>query len=184
VETRRSLVACRKVVVILVAPARVPSRRSRRWRWPRHHRIGGHERSVVTLVALVVAVALMGCGAGPATASRVLALSPTAAAPLSTATSPAPPIPASTTPPSPAVTASPDTIGTPLYLSETLDSSTLSACAMIAARELRWDKREIAAQIERVESLLRAFRGPLFSPSVPVTPQWADKDLRCQSISP
>jgi glycerol-3-phosphate dehydrogenase len=73
---------------------------------------------------------------------------------------------------------------TPLYLSETLDSSTLSACATIAARELRWDKQEIAAQIERVESLLRAFRGPLFSPSVPVAPQWADKDLRCQSISP
>ena len=62
---------------------------------------------------------------------------------------------------------------TPLYLSETLDAVTLSACATIAARELRWDRQEIAAQIERVESLLRAFRGPLFSPSVPAAPQWS-----------
>ncbi len=62
---------------------------------------------------------------------------------------------------------------TPLYLSETLDGVTLSACATIAARELRWDKQEIAAQIERVESLLKAFRGPLFAPPVSVTSQWA-----------
>ena len=52
---------------------------------------------------------------------------------------------------------------TPLYLSESLDGAALNACAATVARELRWSKREIAAQIERVESSLQAFRGPLLS---------------------
>lgn len=55
---------------------------------------------------------------------------------------------------------------TPLYLSETLDAPTLSACAAVAARELHWDRRETAHQIERVAALVHAFRGPLFSPSL------------------
>ncbi len=68
---------------------------------------------------------------------------------------------------------------TPLYLSEALDSSALGACATVVARELRWSKREIAAQIERVESLLRAFRGPLYSPQPAASP---NEDRRCQPI--
>ena len=50
---------------------------------------------------------------------------------------------------------------TPLYLSEALDAPALGACAALVARELRWSKAETAAQIEHVESLLQAFRGPL-----------------------
>ncbi len=53
---------------------------------------------------------------------------------------------------------------TPLYLSESLDVAALNACAVTLARELRWSQREIAAQVERVESLLQRFRGPLQSP--------------------
>jgi glycerol-3-phosphate dehydrogenase len=59
---------------------------------------------------------------------------------------------------------------TPLYMSEALDSATLSACVAIAARELRWSQREMATQIELVESALQAFRGPLsHRPSEPAT---------------
>jgi glycerol-3-phosphate dehydrogenase len=53
---------------------------------------------------------------------------------------------------------------TPLYLSENLDGPALSRCAALMARELRWSNGETAAQIERVESLLQVFRGPLQTP--------------------
>ncbi len=64
---------------------------------------------------------------------------------------------------------------TPLYMSETLDTATLNACATVAARELRWSKREMATQVELVEALLQAFRGPL-SPQRPAptaSDEWA-----------
>jgi len=57
---------------------------------------------------------------------------------------------------------------TPLYMSEFLDAPTLSACAAAVARELRWGKRETAAQIECVDLLLQRFRGPL-QPQPPVS---------------
>ena len=50
---------------------------------------------------------------------------------------------------------------TPLYLSAALDRSALSACAGVMARELRWSRREIGAQIEEAEADLEMFRGPL-----------------------
>jgi len=50
---------------------------------------------------------------------------------------------------------------TPLYLSAALDRSVLSACAGVMARELRWTRREIGAQIEEVEADIATFRGPL-----------------------
>jgi glycerol-3-phosphate dehydrogenase len=50
---------------------------------------------------------------------------------------------------------------TPLYLSTGLDRSALAACASVMARELRWSRREIAAEIEATETALTAFRGPL-----------------------
>jgi hypothetical protein len=49
----------------------------------------------------------------------------------------------------------------PLYLSEHLDRYALQSCALVMARELRWSRREISAQIEQVEAELDAFRGPL-----------------------
>ncbi len=50
---------------------------------------------------------------------------------------------------------------TPLYLSRVLDRSVLAACAFVMARELRWSRREITAEIDATEAELRAFRGPL-----------------------
>ncbi len=62
---------------------------------------------------------------------------------------------------------------TPLYMSEALDSSALNACAAAVARELRWGKRETAAQIDRVELLLQAFRGPFHrQPALPAVTEW------------
>ena len=68
---------------------------------------------------------------------------------------------------------------TPLYLSESLDVGALNACAAILARELRWSQREIAAQVERVESLLQQFHGPLQSPGAGA----ADRSLQPQVFS-
>jgi glycerol-3-phosphate dehydrogenase len=50
---------------------------------------------------------------------------------------------------------------TPLYLSAALDRSALAACAAVLARELRWNRREIAAEIDSAEAQIAAFRGPL-----------------------
>jgi glycerol-3-phosphate dehydrogenase len=52
---------------------------------------------------------------------------------------------------------------TPLYLSDALDGSALAACAAIAARELRWTRRETAIQIEQTVDGLRRFRHPVSS---------------------
>jgi glycerol-3-phosphate dehydrogenase len=70
---------------------------------------------------------------------------------------------------------------TPLYLSEALDAPALGACAALVARELRWSKGETAAQVERVESLLQAFRGPLQAQQP--APTGADRSLHPQ-VSP
>jgi glycerol-3-phosphate dehydrogenase len=50
---------------------------------------------------------------------------------------------------------------TSLYLSPSLDRSVLSSCAIIMARELRWGRRELAAEVESTEAELTTFRGPL-----------------------
>jgi glycerol-3-phosphate dehydrogenase len=68
---------------------------------------------------------------------------------------------------------------TPLYLSEALEGPALGACAALVARELRWGKGETAAQIERVESLLQGFRGPLQAPTPALTA--ADRSLQPQA---
>jgi len=70
---------------------------------------------------------------------------------------------------------------TPLYLSEALDAPAVAACAALVARELRWSQGETAAQIEHVESLLRAFRGPLQTQQPALTA--ADRSLQPQ-VSP
>jgi hypothetical protein len=44
---------------------------------------------------------------------------------------------------------------------------------------LRWGKGETAAQIERVESLLQGFRGPLQAPTPALTA--ADRSLQPQA---
>jgi glycerol-3-phosphate dehydrogenase len=49
---------------------------------------------------------------------------------------------------------------TPLYLSAVLDSSVLASCAATMARELRWTRRDVAAEIEATEAEIAAFRGP------------------------
>jgi len=48
---------------------------------------------------------------------------------------------------------------TPLYLSRSLDHSTLAACASVMARELRWSPRTTAAEIDTTEAELVAFKG-------------------------
>jgi glycerol-3-phosphate dehydrogenase len=50
---------------------------------------------------------------------------------------------------------------TPLYLSKALDRGALIACATVMARELRWSRREISAEVAAAEAELAAFRGPL-----------------------
>ena len=50
---------------------------------------------------------------------------------------------------------------TPLYLSQALDRSALSACAATLARELRWSTKETGAQVDEAARQLAAFRGPL-----------------------
>jgi glycerol-3-phosphate dehydrogenase len=50
---------------------------------------------------------------------------------------------------------------TPLYLSAALDSAVLASCAAMMARELRWSRREVAAEIAATEAEIAAFRGPL-----------------------
>jgi glycerol-3-phosphate dehydrogenase len=57
---------------------------------------------------------------------------------------------------------------TPLYLSDALDRSALTACASVLARELRWSRKELVTQIDEVETELAAFRGPLRADSRPV----------------
>jgi glycerol-3-phosphate dehydrogenase len=48
---------------------------------------------------------------------------------------------------------------TPLYLSPALDRSALASCAAVMARELRWSRRELAAEIDAAEADLVTFRG-------------------------
>lgn len=50
---------------------------------------------------------------------------------------------------------------TPLYLSQALDRSALTACAATLARELRWSTKETGAQVDEAARQLAAFRGPL-----------------------
>ncbi len=50
---------------------------------------------------------------------------------------------------------------TSLYLSNALDRSALSACAALMARELRWNRREIGAQVDAAEAEIAMFKGPL-----------------------
>jgi len=56
----------------------------------------------------------------------------------------------------------------PLYLSAALDRSVLAACAAVMARELRWNRREIAAEVEAAAAELASFRGPLHADPHPV----------------
>jgi glycerol-3-phosphate dehydrogenase len=57
---------------------------------------------------------------------------------------------------------------TPLYLSRALDRPALATCASVMARELRWSRRELAAEIDATEAALTAFRGPLRAAPRPV----------------
>jgi glycerol-3-phosphate dehydrogenase len=50
---------------------------------------------------------------------------------------------------------------TPLYLSRALDRAALTSCASVMARELRWSRREISAEIDATEAEIESFRGPL-----------------------
>ena len=52
---------------------------------------------------------------------------------------------------------------TPLYLSTALDGSVLAACAATMGRELRWTRRDVAAEIEAAEAEIAAFRGPFLT---------------------
>ncbi len=58
---------------------------------------------------------------------------------------------------------------TSLYLSTMLDRSVLGSCAAAMARELRWTRRELAAEVDSAEAELVAFRGPLQVDSRPAT---------------
>lgn len=57
---------------------------------------------------------------------------------------------------------------TPLYLSHALDSAVLASCAATMARELRWSRRDVAAEIEAAEAEIAAFRGPFWLDARPV----------------
>jgi glycerol-3-phosphate dehydrogenase len=57
---------------------------------------------------------------------------------------------------------------TPLYLSTALDRSVLASCAATMARELRWSRRDVAAEIEATEAEIAAFRGPFRADARPV----------------
>jgi glycerol-3-phosphate dehydrogenase len=57
---------------------------------------------------------------------------------------------------------------TPLYLSTALDRSVLASCAAVMARELRWTRRDVAAEIEAADAEIAAFRGPLQADTRPV----------------
>ncbi len=50
---------------------------------------------------------------------------------------------------------------TTLYLSKSLDRAALMSCASLMARELRWSRRDIGAEIDAAEAEIAAFRGPL-----------------------
>lgn len=50
---------------------------------------------------------------------------------------------------------------TPLYLSAALDRSVLASCAAVMAREMRWNRREVAAEIDAAAAEIATFRGPL-----------------------
>jgi len=56
----------------------------------------------------------------------------------------------------------------PLYLSAALDRSVLASCAAVMARELRWNRREVAAEIDAAAAELANFRGPLQADPHPV----------------
>ena len=57
---------------------------------------------------------------------------------------------------------------TPLYLSAALDRAVLASCAATMARELRWTRGEVAAEIEATEAAVAAFRGPFRADARPV----------------
>jgi glycerol-3-phosphate dehydrogenase len=59
---------------------------------------------------------------------------------------------------------------TALYLSAALDRTALGACASVMARELRWNRRDSAAEVDSAEAELSAFRGPLQADSRPGHP--------------
>jgi glycerol-3-phosphate dehydrogenase len=48
-----------------------------------------------------------------------------------------------------------------LYLSTALDRSVLASCAAVMSRELRWSRRDLAAEVDSAEADLASFRGPL-----------------------
>ncbi len=50
---------------------------------------------------------------------------------------------------------------TTLYLSQALDRAALVSCASLMARELRWSRRDLGAEIDAAEAEIAAFRGPL-----------------------
>jgi glycerol-3-phosphate dehydrogenase len=50
---------------------------------------------------------------------------------------------------------------TSLYLSRALDRAALTSCASVMARELRWSRREMGAEIDAAEADLASFRNPL-----------------------
>ncbi len=66
---------------------------------------------------------------------------------------------------------------TPLYLSGALDCSALATCAATMARELRWSRRDVAAEIEATEAEIAAFRGPFRVDARPVAPPRAPQAL-------
>jgi len=66
---------------------------------------------------------------------------------------------------------------TPLYLSAALDRSVLASCAATMARELRWSRRDVAAEIEATEAEIAAFRGPFRVDARPVAPCRAPQAL-------
>lgn len=58
---------------------------------------------------------------------------------------------------------------TSLYLSTALDRSVLGSCAAAMGRELRWTRRDLAAEVDSAAAELAAFRGPLQVDSRPAT---------------
>jgi hypothetical protein len=66
---------------------------------------------------------------------------------------------------------------TPLYLSAALDRAVLASCAATMARELRWSRKDVAAEIEATEEEIAAFRGSFRVDARPVAPCRAPQAL-------